>query len=270
MSYVHLPSGVDMFFTDDGDRDAPALLFVHGWTCDSYDWSWQLPHFADRYRLIAVDIRGHGRSSAPSTGYAIADFARDVSELVDHLGVDRLIGIGHSMGGMILSDLAISRPGLIRALALVEPAYGSDDDLLGQVAAALPAMRGPDGFDILIGQIQALETPQTPAGLRTWHTRRLRGMSQDVAVAAFDGMMSADHAWATRARSEARLAGRDCPVLSLYCAARAECADWERAFDANTETGVVDGGHWIHQERPDEVNDRLDTWLATIPATPPR
>ena len=58
---------VRLFFTDEGDG-GPPLLFVHGYTCDSHDWSWQLPHFAADRRVIAVDLRGHGRSTAPEHG----------------------------------------------------------------------------------------------------------------------------------------------------------------------------------------------------------
>ena len=76
---------VDLFYTDDGAGDPP-LLFVHGYSCDSHDWSWQLPHFVDRHRVIAVDNRGHGRSSVPETGYDHLDFAGDLANFLDDLG----------------------------------------------------------------------------------------------------------------------------------------------------------------------------------------
>ena len=63
----HDVGALRMFFTDEGSGDPP-LLFVHGYTCDSHDWSWQLSHFARSHRVIAVDLRGHGRSSAPEDG----------------------------------------------------------------------------------------------------------------------------------------------------------------------------------------------------------
>src|SRR5262249_9121546 len=73
--------GARLFFTDEGTRRP--LAFVHGFSCDSHDWSWQLPHFQASHRLIAIDLRGHGRSSAPDHGYEVASLAADVAALLD-------------------------------------------------------------------------------------------------------------------------------------------------------------------------------------------
>ena len=66
MAFAEL-GDVRLFFTDDGEG-GPPMLFVHGYTCDSHDWSWQLAHFGATHRVIAVDLRGHGRSSVPDGG----------------------------------------------------------------------------------------------------------------------------------------------------------------------------------------------------------
>jgi len=58
----HDTGDTTLFFTDDGEVDP--VLFVHGWTCDSQDWIWQIPALRARHRVIAVDLRGHGRSTA--------------------------------------------------------------------------------------------------------------------------------------------------------------------------------------------------------------
>ena len=52
---------VDLFYTDEG-AGGPPILFVHGFSCDSHDWMWQLPHFMRSHRVIALDLRGHGRA----------------------------------------------------------------------------------------------------------------------------------------------------------------------------------------------------------------
>jgi len=65
---------VRLFFTDEGEGDPP-ILFVHGYSCDSHDWSWQLPHFVAGHRVIAADLRGHGRSSVTDGGYHPTQFA---------------------------------------------------------------------------------------------------------------------------------------------------------------------------------------------------
>src|SRR5438067_938177 len=108
MAFADL-ADVRLFFTDDGSQDPP-LLFVHGYSCDSHDWSWQLPHFAVRHRVIAVDLRGHGRSSAPEEGYEALTLVNDLAQLVEQLGCGPVVAIGHSLGGAIVSALAIEHP----------------------------------------------------------------------------------------------------------------------------------------------------------------
>src|SRR5579875_1897174 len=83
MAFVEL-RGARLFFTDEGGPGSP-MLFVHGFSCDSHDWSWQLPAFERRHRVIAYDLRGHGRSSDPAEGYGILSLAADAIALVEHL-----------------------------------------------------------------------------------------------------------------------------------------------------------------------------------------
>src|SRR5271163_1159588 len=95
-------NGVHMFYTDDGPREQSVLL-VHGWTCDSHDWSWQIPAFAEKYRVIALDVRGHGRSSFPEAEVTIHSFTADLAELVRILDAGPVVAIGHSLGGTMVS-----------------------------------------------------------------------------------------------------------------------------------------------------------------------
>ena len=118
---------VRLFFTDEGDGH-PVLLFVHGYTCDSHDWSWQLPYFVASHRVIAVDLRGHGRSSAPEHGYGALDFASDLAGLLDTLKVERVVAFGHSMGGVVVSALAVEHPERVDGLVCVDPAYLLPDE----------------------------------------------------------------------------------------------------------------------------------------------
>src|SRR6201995_5345869 len=105
---------VRLFYTDEGKGDPP-MLFVHGFSGDSHDWMWQLPHFTRSHRVIAVDLRGHGRSSAPPEGYETNIFARDVATLLRRLDIGPVIAVGHSMGCNVVSALAVDFPGTVTA-----------------------------------------------------------------------------------------------------------------------------------------------------------
>jgi pimeloyl-ACP methyl ester carboxylesterase len=95
--YASLPGGATLFYTDEGAGEP--LLLVHGWTCDSNDYLWQVAHFRATRRVIAPDLRGHGRSAVLPDGYDARTFARDLVELLDLLGVATCVAVGHSLAG---------------------------------------------------------------------------------------------------------------------------------------------------------------------------
>ena len=86
MPYAEV-GNVKLFYTDEGAGDPP-ILFVHGYSCDSHDWSWQIPHFVGSHRVIAMDNRGHGRSGVPESGYDHDDFANDTANLLGGMALE--------------------------------------------------------------------------------------------------------------------------------------------------------------------------------------
>ncbi|POX51320.1 alpha/beta hydrolase [Streptomyces sp. Ru71] len=111
--------GATLTYDDEGPRDGAApLVFVHGWTADRHRWDHQLGHFAERRRVIRLDLRGHGESSGAGVG-TIAELAADVLALLDHLQVRRCVLVGHSMGGMIAQTIALSQPERVERMVLV-------------------------------------------------------------------------------------------------------------------------------------------------------
>jgi len=102
-------------------RGAPVLL-VHGLGSSCQDWEYQIPALAARYRVIAVDVRGHGRSDKPHERYSIAGFSADIEALLEHLQLGPVHLVGLSMGGMIGFQLAVDQPQLLKSLTIVNSA----------------------------------------------------------------------------------------------------------------------------------------------------
>src|SRR6266849_970272 len=98
----------------------PPTLLLHG--IGNYGRYWDL--FADaiagRLRLIAPDARGHGESGRPAEGYAAADFAADALAVLDRLGIERAVLVGHSMGGLHAIHIAARHPERVLALVIVD------------------------------------------------------------------------------------------------------------------------------------------------------
>ncbi|BAP36391.1 esterase [Acinetobacter guillouiae] len=100
MGYVTTKDGVEIFYKDWGPKDAPVIFFHHGWPLSADDWDAQMLFFLkEGFRVIAHDRRGHGRSTQVWDGHDMDHYADDVAAVVEHLGVQGAVHVGHSTGG---------------------------------------------------------------------------------------------------------------------------------------------------------------------------
>jgi 3-oxoadipate enol-lactonase len=95
------------------------VLFIHGLGSSTRDWELQVPVFAERYRVVTFDVRGHGQSDKPRGPYSVSRFARDAAALIQALDIAPAHIVGISMGGMIAFQLAVDAPDLVRSLVIV-------------------------------------------------------------------------------------------------------------------------------------------------------
>ena len=102
-----------------GDGD-PALVFVHGWSCDKDYWRAQAAHFAKNHKVVTVDLAGHGESGLDRREWTIEAFGEDVAAVVKKLDLGRTILIGHSMGGPVIVAAARQMPGRVIGLVGVD------------------------------------------------------------------------------------------------------------------------------------------------------
>lgn len=98
----------------------PPVVLLHGLGTDRRIWLYQVPVFCARLPTILVDLRGHGRSSAPEGAWTVADMARDVVRLLRHLGAERAHLVGLSMGGMVAQQFALDYPYATASLVLAD------------------------------------------------------------------------------------------------------------------------------------------------------
>ncbi|MFK3771304.1 alpha/beta fold hydrolase [Pseudomonas sp. NPDC089406] len=98
------------------------LVLLHGLGSSSQDWELQINEFARHYRVILMDIRGHGQSSKPRKGYRIKTFSQDLLALLYHLGTGPVHFVGLSMGGMVGFQFAVDHPTWLRSLCIVNSA----------------------------------------------------------------------------------------------------------------------------------------------------
>jgi pimeloyl-ACP methyl ester carboxylesterase len=221
--FVRLDDG-DMHVMEDGKPDTPALLLIHGTGGSTAWWDPVVPRLAGAYRVLRVDLLGHGRSASPAGGYDIPTQARRVRTALDRLGVNRVIVIGHSTGGMVGTALAEQRPDAVTALALIDT-YPSLDAVIPQgllsrlMLAPLPGR--------LLWRLRTEATIRK--AMRTAFTRPI-----DIPDAIIEGALGMTHrVLAATARTPldylrqrslpARLAGLGLPVLVIFGADDQRC-----------------------------------------------
>jgi pimeloyl-ACP methyl ester carboxylesterase len=117
-------SAVTINYAESGPS-GPLLLLLHGVTSRWQTWQTAIPPLLMRWRVVAVDLRGHGRSGRVDDQYQLMEYVQDIQALLRHLGGEPAVLIGHSLGAMITIGLASEAPEAVRAIVLEDPPLGA-------------------------------------------------------------------------------------------------------------------------------------------------
>ena len=117
-------NGVNLNYEVAGQGEV--VVFLHGMTGSTRDWANQIPALSSKYRVVALDHRGHGQSAAPTREeeYSMQIFANDVFGLLTSLNIKKCCLVGHSLGGFIALEFALKHQDMLAALVLVDTSSG--------------------------------------------------------------------------------------------------------------------------------------------------
>lgn len=179
------PDGVPIHYEVQGEG-APALVLVHGWSCDRSYWKEQLGHFARRYQVVAVDLAGHGESGQGREQWTIPAFGTDVAAVVEKLGLQQVILIGHSMGGPVIVEAARRLSQRVLGLVGVDT-YRTLGHIPSpeEIAETLAPLRGnfPEAARSYVGQ---MFIPSSDPGLRESIVSDMAAAPPQVAIGAME------------------------------------------------------------------------------------
>ncbi len=244
--------GVTLRYIDTGAGEPP-LLFIHGWTCNRTNWRDQVPHFAKKHRVVALDLRGHGESDKPDQDYAIEGFVGDVAWLIRKLGLERPVVIGHSMGGVIAMNLARKHPDLTRAIIMVDSPVCPLPDTLRPVAdQILVGLQSPAYSTIAEGFArQFFFNEKTPPGMAD-ETIANMGAPQRVTHTALASTLSPENSPAG-----------PIPVPALFIRAATQFASEDDLRSRFPGLGVitVPAAHFVQMEQPAATNNIISDFL---------
>ena len=105
----------------------PAIIFIHGWCCDRSYWDAQLPYFAQKHIVVAIDLTGHGESGLDRKEWTMGAFGEDVVAVVNKLNLEQVVLVGHSMGGSVILEAARRMPKRVIGLVGVDTLQNFED-----------------------------------------------------------------------------------------------------------------------------------------------
>ncbi len=240
------------------------LLLLHGAMVSRRYWQPQVDHFARRYRVITCDLRGHGESPVSADDYSVAQFTRDIVDLLDHLELERVVCCGHSLGGMVAQELAISYPERVYALVLADTWHyprGMPWEPFPFRTVALKWMLHIWPVSQL-AQMMVQGLGAFNPDIRPYLETELQQQIQDRAnfLKIWDAAIDFD--------STSRLSAIACPTLILMSAhflyTYTQALDMRRRI-ANAEMVMIPrAGHLLNLDNPEAFNTTLEKFLERV------
>ena len=250
------PDGVTIHYDDQGAGDI-ALVFVHGWSCDRGYWDAQRDHFAADYRVVTVDLAGHGASGEGREAFTMSAFGADVAAVAQALDLRNIVLVGHSMGGPVVVEAANLLADRMAAVVAVDTFRDVARVLKPEELEARMARFEEDFVGDVRSVVTGMFVEQSEPELRDWVVDDMSSAPPRVAKSAMRGLGSYDAAPA--------IAALDVPfvlVNSNYRPTNREAvAAAAASFEYIEMTGV---GHFVMMEDPATFNGHLERTLQSL------
>lgn len=246
--------GVTLAYEISGRGTSPILL-VHGW-CDNHSHlAAMASYFSERYRVVNVDLRGHGQSDKPDSPYTIATFADDLAWMCGQLDIQKPIVIGHSLGGAIALELAARHPDVPAAIIALEGTILFRSEVRESVQPFVAALRSPAWREAMHDFVEMGFTPTDDPDLRRRAHEEIKRLPQHVVASVGEQSLLWD----------AATAAHKCRVPVLYVDAGGTLSDLDqfKALCPQLAVGkIIHVGHNQMVATPGQVNTMIDRFLA--------
>lgn len=253
---VEASDGVSIAYTIRGSGP-PALVFIHGWLCDQTFWDAQVEPLSESSTVITIDLPGHGKSGMDRDGWSAKAFGADIQTVVEHLGLDEVILVGHSMGGPVALEAARLMPDRVIGVIAVDSLQDADFEFDPEQKAGALAAWEQDFAGTCTGFVTSM-FPQTadPALVDRVETEMCAGPAE-VGVAVLRQYLDYN--------MKAALEAVQVPVRCINASVNPSNVDGNRIYHEDFDVVEMDGvGHFLMMEKPEEFNELLGQTIANL------
>ncbi|MCB1036006.1 MAG: alpha/beta hydrolase [Acidobacteria bacterium] len=251
--------GTDVAYSSQGSGN-PAVVFIHGWSCDRTYWRHQLEAFSPEHRIVSVDLAGHGDSGNSRHDWSLQAFGDDVRAVVDALGLQKVILVGHSMGGPVALEAARLLPGRVLGVVGVDALHDAGMQVdPAQWQGLLTAYRQdfPGTCDRFVRSMFLPDADQT---LVQDVVQDMCAAPPEVAIRLLELFPDYD--------MKAAFRNAGAPIRSINAASYPTNVEGNRQFAPDYDAVVMEGvGHFLMMEKPEEFNGHLRTMIEGFEVT---
>jgi sigma-B regulation protein RsbQ len=228
------------------------IVFVHGWTCDESSWVNQVPFFEKNYRVITLDLPGHGKSGSPTKGPLTMDlFARSIEAVRVEANAQKIVLVGHSMGTPVIRQYARLYPANVAGLVPVDGVL----HLSGSANAPNPdRMKGPEGLKNREAMIRGMFGKSATPEIQDHVLKMMLAAPETTAYQAMAATFAAPN-WTEEAFAV--------PAFGIYAdhSASDDPKYFHKIFPQGSSVEVMGTGHFVMLEKPAEFNRLLANFL---------
>jgi pimeloyl-ACP methyl ester carboxylesterase len=237
----------------------PALVFVHGWSCDRTYWADQVDHFAARHQVVMIDLAGHGESGGGRTAWTMPAFGEDVVAVVDRLGLQHVVLVGHSMGGDVIVEAAVRLADRVAGIVWVDVYTSLDEAITPEGVQALLQPFREDFVTTTRAFVRGMFVPSSDPGLVDRVVADMSAAPPEVALSALE------HSFSNEGHVVAGLRELSAPVVAINL--DDEPTDIEGLRRHGVTTVIMAGvGHFAMMEDPAAFNRILDDFVDAFSA----
>jgi sigma-B regulation protein RsbQ len=270
MSVVSLPfadktltvaaaDGVPIHYSVQG-KGEPALVFIHCWSCDRNLWDNQVPVFAKQYRVVTIDLPGHGESGQERRNWSVESFADDVNTVITKLNLKRVVLIGSSMGGPIAVEATRRMPDRVVAIVPVDTLQNVENKVPPEQLADVMKQLRSDYKTAVTGFLnQFFFSANTPIAVKNRIISEVTSRPPELSIKILEGIFAYDAAPA--------LGKIKAPIRAINSDLNPTNLEVNRKYAPQFDAVIIKGtGHYPMLEDPERFNELLANVLRDLPA----